>query len=101
VQRVMKLCMRKAALEDLVEEALHKLDDNVPADKFKLDTGLGVLRDRSVRWMVRAYHEMTPDLVRRAFELCRADEFNLSHTSLTSPAVLTRLRELPVTNKAL
>ncbi|KIM71114.1 hypothetical protein PILCRDRAFT_17365 [Piloderma croceum F 1598] len=69
---------------------------------LKLDTTLGTLRNRSVRWMVNAYRDINnKDLILQAWEMCRVSEFNLSHASLTSAAALTALRELPNTNPAL
>ncbi|KAF7969543.1 hypothetical protein HWV62_26941 [Athelia sp. TMB] len=40
-------------------------------------------------------------LVKRAFELCRVGDRNLSHSSLTSPTTLAALHDLPHTNSSL
>jgi hypothetical protein len=54
IQRPLKLSMRKSYHEDVVNEFLSQLEAGNSAPTLK-DT-LGVLRDRSVRWMSNAYN---------------------------------------------
>ncbi|KAI5894823.1 uncharacterized protein SCHCODRAFT_01088127 [Schizophyllum commune H4-8] len=60
IQRVLKHSMRKAAHKDLVKEASEQIE--AATSGVKLDTRLPVLRDYAVRWMVQAYHDITPEL---------------------------------------
>jgi hypothetical protein len=54
IQRPLKLSMRKSYHEDVVNEFLSQLEKGNSAPTLK-DT-LGVLRDRSIRWMSNAYN---------------------------------------------
>lgn len=55
MNRVLKQALRRAAHADVVDETMAQLDDGRQPESVKLDTTLGVLRDRSVHWMVRAF----------------------------------------------
>lgn len=120
IQRVLKQSMKRSAHKDIVDETLAHLDSGTPLGMFKLDTTLGTLRDRSVGWMLNAYHDINKkelilkvsaltglrvlegsDKSHQAFEMCRAGDFDLSQASLTSAQALAALRELPKTNLAL
>ena len=56
IQRVMKLSMRKSAHRDLVKEVQDQLANGV--SDIKIDIRIGVLRDRSVAWVVNAIHDL-------------------------------------------
>jgi len=58
IQRVLKQSMKRSAHKDIVEETMAHLDSGTPANTFKLDTTLGTLRDRSVTWILNAYHDI-------------------------------------------
>ncbi|KAF8336886.1 uncharacterized protein EI90DRAFT_3013878 [Cantharellus anzutake] len=60
------------------------------------------LRRRMVRILVKAFHEVNkPHIVLKAFEKAQSGEFSLSHSSLTSPAMLDILRTLHIDNPLL
>ncbi|KAJ7702622.1 hypothetical protein B0H16DRAFT_1748176 [Mycena metata] len=93
-------------LNDVVDEATALLehDDEEEANPtlLKLDTTIPTLRDRCIGWIVDSFHACNKkELILKAFELCAAGEFNCSQESLTSPAALAALRDLPNTNPAL
>ncbi|KAJ7258009.1 hypothetical protein C8J57DRAFT_1646529 [Mycena rebaudengoi] len=100
--RIFKCSFSKNCQNRLNSARIRLWDDN-PADKLlKLDTTVGTLRDRSIGWILDAYHECNrKDLILKAFEMCAVGPFNSSHASLTSPAALAALRELPKTNPTL
>jgi len=59
IQRVLKQSMKRSAHKDIVDETMAHLDSNISASAFKLDTTLGTLRDRSVGWILSAYHDIS------------------------------------------
>ena len=62
IQRVMKLSMRRSAHRDVVKEVQDQLTKGVT--DIKVDTTVGTLRDRSVRWVVNAIHDLDrPDFI--------------------------------------
>jgi hypothetical protein len=58
IQRVLKQSIKRSAHKDIVDETMAHLDSGTPASTFKLDTTLGTLRDRTVGWMLNAYHDI-------------------------------------------
>lgn len=58
IQRVLKQSMKRSAHKDIVDETMVHLDSGVSLEAFKLDTTLGTLRDRSVAWLLNAYHDI-------------------------------------------
>lgn len=58
IQRVLKQSMKRAAHKDIVTETMAQLDAGRAAAALKLDTTLGNLRNRSVGWLVNAYHDI-------------------------------------------
>ncbi|TFY75668.1 hypothetical protein EWM64_g8344, partial [Hericium alpestre] len=103
IQRPYKLSIKKSQLQDIIDETLSHLEDGGQASDLQLDTRIGTLRNRSVSWFVKAWHDINhADFVKKAFEHCIVrDGFNLSFESLISPAALKVLRELPCTDKEL
>jgi hypothetical protein len=111
IQRPLKLSMRKSYHEDIVNELLSELGKGNTAPALK-DT-LGVIRDRSVRWMWNTYNTINnKELVKKvefyfetkkkrltshrfsdlqAFEGCVVCQWNLSYTCLTSFEARDRL----------
>lgn len=55
IQRILKLAIRHACHEDIVEETLELLEAHVPASEIVNDSTLKTLRDRSVRWILAGY----------------------------------------------
>ncbi|TFY73499.1 hypothetical protein EWM64_g10513 [Hericium alpestre] len=118
IQRVLKHEIHHTSCADIVAEVLQRLEaleaealeatgslDELDVSAIQLDKKIGVLRDRSMGWLVRA-HEIVnhPKFVRKAFEHCQLDaepHFNLSHASLTSSAALQALKNLSTSDLAL
>ncbi|KAJ7200610.1 hypothetical protein GGX14DRAFT_372060 [Mycena pura] len=106
IQRPMKLCMKRSAHKDVVEEATALLrldtDDDVNPALLKLDTSILTLRNRCIGWIIDSFHACNnKELIMKSFELCAVGEFNCSQESLKSPAALAALRDLPKTDPAL
>jgi hypothetical protein len=117
LQRIFKHSLKKSAHEDVVREALGQLEAGHPVQDVKLDTGIKILRDRTVHWIWTAYQALNkPAIIKKvsfnfsyhfiaydlcqAWEMCRAGEFNLSYTSLTSREASKALRELVTVDPA-
>ena len=61
IQRVLKQRMKRLAHKDIVIETMTHLDSGAPLSTFKLDTSLGTLHDRSVAWILHAYHDINKE----------------------------------------
>ncbi|KZS86486.1 hypothetical protein SISNIDRAFT_399263, partial [Sistotremastrum niveocremeum HHB9708] len=95
IQRPLKQEIQRRAHAHVVQDVLQKLKNGTPPKRVKPNRTIGVLRNRSVEWIVRGYEAINNSkLVKKAFELCRAGEFNLSYESLTSDAMRKSLRDL-------
>ncbi|KAF8631364.1 hypothetical protein AX17_005130 [Amanita inopinata Kibby_2008] len=102
IQQVLKLSLRRSAHRNIVAEVTTHLEGANSEELIALDVKLGTLRNRSVAWLVRAYQEPDdPDLIKKAFEMCRIGDFNCSHASITSNEALALLRNLPITHPAI
>ncbi|KAF7798423.1 hypothetical protein EIP86_009644 [Pleurotus ostreatoroseus] len=67
INRVVKITIRQSQHEDIMSETLTQLNAGVAPAEVKLDLTLGVLRDRSVKWLVDAYHAVNDQtLVKKA-----------------------------------
>ena len=120
IQRVMKLSFKHLAHHDIVDEVCTQIDTGMT--DFKVDTSLGTLRNLSLGWVVNAICDIrNEDLILKvcsvhnfgsvqsitdvhdckAFELCHAGPFNLSHVSMTLPQALEVLCNLHKMNLAL
>jgi hypothetical protein len=67
VQRVMKQSIKRSAHRDVVDEFLAYLADGKPPNELLLDTRLPTLRNRSLGWVVEAYHDINnPILIKKA-----------------------------------
>lgn len=58
IQRVLKQSIKRSSHQDIVDEATAQLANGTAPTELKLDTRLGVLRDRSVGWIVNAVHDI-------------------------------------------
>jgi hypothetical protein len=58
MQRVLKQAITRAQSTDLVAEVSRAIAAGVEACEIRIDTTIGVLRDRSVQWILKA-HEIT------------------------------------------
>ncbi|KAE9395696.1 hypothetical protein BT96DRAFT_1043228 [Gymnopus androsaceus JB14] len=93
IQRPLKLSLKRSYHESAVNEVLVQLDAKL--DIIVLDNTVGKLRNESVRWLVRAYHDVNkPELVKKAFEMCKVREWNLSYECITGPTMRAALRDL-------
>jgi hypothetical protein len=103
MQKPTKTSIEGSQLEDVIAETIADINSGGDPADFKLDVRIGTLRNRSVRWFVKAYHDVNkPELVKSAFEKCRAGpHFNFSHELVTSSAAIGALLELRDSDPAL
>ncbi|KAF8988262.1 hypothetical protein BDZ89DRAFT_974934 [Hymenopellis radicata] len=67
IQHPVKLSIRQSQQEDLLNEATSQLGTAEGAAAITFETGIKVIRDRSVQWLVDAYHAVNkPELVKKA-----------------------------------
>ncbi|KAF4617264.1 hypothetical protein D9613_005664 [Agrocybe pediades] len=93
IQRPFKQSVVRSYHESVVQEMITHFEENneIPA----YDKRIATLRNRSVTWLWNAYRTINkPELVTRAFELCRVRGWNLSFKSLTSFEAREKLRGL-------
>ncbi|KAG8786824.1 hypothetical protein FRC12_016212 [Ceratobasidium sp. 428] len=101
IQRLLKLAIRQACHEDMVQETLDLLEAGADPSEIANDTTLKTLRNRSVHWVLEGYNSINnSDLVKKAFELCSVPgtDFNLSYESLTSREARSAILELRSTD---
>jgi hypothetical protein len=55
IQRILKLAIRRSALKDIVDDTMKQLNAGVQANKVAFEKKLGVIRNRSVGWLVNGY----------------------------------------------
>ncbi|VDB96549.1 unnamed protein product [Peniophora sp. CBMAI 1063] len=98
-----QLAIRQGQQQHIISETLQHLRSGAVATAIRLDNRIGTLRDRAVSWFTDAWHSINqPSLVKNAFEKCAVrGGFNLSFESLTSPAALKAVRDLPRSDPAL
>lgn len=88
IQRIMKLSIRRSAHRDVVNEVATQISSG--QKNIKLDVTVGTLRNRAVRWVVDAIHEISkPELVLKVKNLRI-----LSICELTSRDELTGFRDV-------
>ncbi|KAF7333774.1 ATP-binding cassette sub-family A member 6 [Mycena venus] len=105
IQHLLKMSIKCSAHRELVDEALGQIQAGKAISEIRLNTKVGVLRDRSVGWIVQAIHDVSDPANRRSFSgplKCAASVTSISsHASLTSPEALGRLRRLRDENPTL
>ena len=70
IQRVLKLAIRRAALKDIVDDTMQQLQSGTEPHKVVFEKKLGVVRDRSVGWLVHAYDAINKcELVEKVCDL--------------------------------
>ncbi|KAF9789720.1 hypothetical protein BJ322DRAFT_991400, partial [Thelephora terrestris] len=87
IQRILKLAIKRSALSDIVDHTMVQLNSGITPDQIAFDKRMGVVRDRSVMWLINGYMAINnPEIIQKAFRLCSTGEedFNLSYDSLTS-----------------
>ncbi|KZO98331.1 hypothetical protein CALVIDRAFT_544858 [Calocera viscosa TUFC12733] len=68
LQRRLKRSIRQAALADVADETLDQLQAGCAPSAVVLDTSLPRLRNRTVSWLIKAYHELNqPEIVQQAW----------------------------------
>ncbi|PBL00706.1 hypothetical protein ARMGADRAFT_1073045 [Armillaria gallica] len=99
IQRPLKLSIKKTSHHDIVSDVMKQLENGTDPKKIQVNTSVGVLRDRSVGWIVNAIRDVSDkEFVKKAWELCCIDNLNTSQASLTSADALAQLRSLLETN---
>jgi hypothetical protein len=80
IQRVLKQSMKRSAHKDIVTETITQLNSGTPATMLRLDTTLPTLRNRSVGWLVNAYHNINnKDLILKVRKLTYCAYSYLTH----------------------
>ena len=75
IQKLFKAAVRCRQHEDIIEETLQQLKQGIAPDRLRLDTQLGTLRDRSVRWLVEAYNAINkPEIVLKVSQPINREE---------------------------
>jgi hypothetical protein len=66
IQRVLKLAIRRSALQDIVKSTMEQLSQGIEPDMVTFEKGLPVVRNQSVSWLVNGYEAINnPDLVKK------------------------------------
>ena len=66
IQRVLKLAIRRSALQDIITNTMEQLDEGIEPRMVTFDKGLPIVRNNSVRWLVKGYEAINkPDLVKK------------------------------------
>jgi len=66
IQRVLKLAIRRSALQDIINDTMEQLERGVEPNMVTFEKRLPVVRDRSVRWFVNGYEAINnPELVKK------------------------------------
>jgi hypothetical protein len=119
IQRVLKLAIRRSALQDIISNTMEQLDKGIEPRMVTFEKGLPTVWNHSVRWLVNGYKAINkPDLVKKvvfrvfcasiinlmqlqAFQLCSTgkNNFNLSYESLTSKEARKLLFDCIATNQ--
>jgi hypothetical protein len=65
-QGIFKHFTRNLAHEDVIQEVLKKLDKGKTSETLAVDSGMKVLRNRTVGWLWKAYSELNkPEIVKK------------------------------------
>jgi hypothetical protein len=66
IQRLLKLAIRRACHDDIVQEIVLALESGLAPSEIVNDSSIGTLRNRSVRWIVEGYKGISsPELVKK------------------------------------
>jgi hypothetical protein len=80
IQRVLKLAIRRTALQDIINDTTAQLGRGVQPSKVTFETRLPVVRDRSVRWLVNGYEAINnPELIKKVVSKSNHSFSHLSH----------------------
>lgn len=66
IQRILKLAIRRSVLKDIVDDTMDQLDSGITPDRITFDKRMGVVRNRSVTWLVNGYGAINnPEIVQK------------------------------------
>jgi hypothetical protein len=66
VQLPVKHSLKRSAHEDIVNEVLRQLEAGASPQKVTIDSGIKVMRNRTVSWLWRAYNTVNkPDIIKK------------------------------------
>ena len=66
IQRVLKLAIRRTALQDVINDTTEQLGHGVEPSKVTFEKRLPVVRNRSIRWLVNGYKAINnPELIKK------------------------------------
>jgi len=69
IQRVLKLAIRCSALQDIINDTTEQLGRGIEPSMVTFKKELGVVRNRSVRWLVNGYEAINnPELVKKVIQ---------------------------------
>ena len=67
IQRVLKLAIRRSALQDIINDTMEQLGHGIEPSKVTFEKRLGIIQDHSVKWLVNGYEAINnPELVKKA-----------------------------------
>jgi len=70
IQRVLKLAIKRSALQDIINNTMEQLGHGVEPSKVTFEKQLGIVRDRSIRWLVNGYQAINnPELVKKVISM--------------------------------
>ena len=79
IQCVLKLAIRRSALQDIINNTMDQLGSGVEPSKVDYEKRLPVVQDRSVRWLVNGYEAINnPELVKKVISTNILIHFSLS-----------------------
>jgi hypothetical protein len=79
IQRVLKLAIRRSALQDIINNTMEQLAQGTEPSMVTFEKGLPLVRNRSVKWLVNGYKAIdNPGLVQKVIFKCIP---SLSHLS--------------------
>jgi hypothetical protein len=66
IQRVLKLAIRRSALQQIINHTREQLGQGVEPEMINFEKRLPIVRDHSVKWLVNGYEAINkPDLVKK------------------------------------
>jgi hypothetical protein len=66
IQRVLKLAIRRTALQDVINDTTEQLGRGVEPNMVVFEKRLPVVRDRSLRWLIHGYKAIShPELIKK------------------------------------
>ena len=89
IQRVLKLAIRRSALQDVINDTTEQLGRGIEPSMVSFEKRLPVVRDRSIRWLVNGFEAINnPELIKKVISKCI---LRLSYQSHITPGFPTLL----------